>query len=1354
MDNALSIGKKAFAIAVAAATIVWSVGLASFAVPSAQAAASEGDLIKGTSLSTVYFYGYDGQRYTFPNEKTFFSWFADFDSTETISDGDLADIDLAGNAVVRPGTYWVKITSDPKTYAVSTDGTIRWVEDEATAVDFAGSDWASGIIDVPDAFFVDYTTGSSLMTADAFDGMLYMDGGDYYLALDGEKRLISSAGMTANNYQSKFFLDGASIDDSALTAGDDITSEVSALTDPSQMGGDVVTGGDMTVSLASSSAAAASVPNTATGVEVATYKFTAASAATLSALTVELTGLIDVDAILANGVYLYEGGERLTDGRSVNSSTRTTTFSSLGLSFDANETRYITVVVDMDTTITSGSFAFAIDSADSVDTDGDVAGTFPVTGHTMSVEDLDVGSITIEDTGSLADPSLGQADATIAKFKLSAGSVEDIDVNGVTLNINNAADQSEFVLLQGTDEVATGTDIGSDLVLFEFTDAFFLEAGSNETFTVKAKIGGEVDDTIVTSLENNADLDAVGRDFGFGVTVTNNYDGGAGEFSTVTVQGGDVTVAFNGPSAADVKDGADDFSLFDFSITSERWVDITNLTFAVTATDMFVSPDAALTDYRIVNTETGALVLGPEEATIAGEVGTVVFTDDLIIEAGETLDLTLTADMDATVAEANHTFIAVMDLTGAMTVEDEAGDAVTDIVPGSDLSGYTMTVQSPALTVALASTPTGDTSYVKGTSDVTVVGYNFTASNGSDLTVTDLTVTIFTDEDSGSAFSSGDDDGADVDVLTTDPADRINSCSLYDSSSGDLIAGPESVTDTTGVIIFESFSYAIPAGEAETAVVKCNLANVAPGTDDQFAWEIVDPTTAVSAEDDEGDALAAASINGGVTTTINTTPSTYISVTESGTLAVTDASDAPDSDFIMTGSTLNTAGKFRFDSSNEAFVVNRLTVTEEQAEADNATVDSDAYANNVSSVTISYPMEDGTTGNASGSLTGNEVTFNSLLFYVPKDDDAAVTVKVNVATSDRHSGSATSNEKIRMGLSRETTNDDQVRAVGQSSGVTLDDDDLTTIADGNAAQGIFVVRETKPTVALHSSSPSGSSKTPGDQEVYRFTVAANAGEDVVLNELIFAISSTDNGASGYNVCDAGNDGDAGAVIGATINGLDDSDFDLYNLSTLGTGTAIDADADWSFLDSDGSVCTDDTDNIDFAHVTFDDENIVPAGTSNTYALYINLNYISSDPDDSIQVTLASDPIVSTFLGASDLNETDLTETDTTLTVTASAGYTVGDVLCMDTDDTGCGTGDERMLLVSVTDGTTIVVVRGYMNSDPDSSDGNDALDDIDRMPSAFLWEDDGSETDTSVTQEIFGAYLVDSLPVTGNALGF
>src|SRR3989339_851464 len=211
MQHVIQTGKRALSVAVAAATIMFSAG-ATLLAPSMASAASAGDLIKGTSLSTVYYYGFDGMRYTFPNEKTFMTWYSDFDDVTTISDSALAAISLAGNVVYRPGSYWVKIQSDPKTYAVSTDGTIHWIESEEVAVDLAGSNWAMGIHDVSDVFFTDYSVGTSLMEAAAFDYMLYMDGGDYFIAMDGEKREVSSAGRSANNLQAGFFLDGTGID--------------------------------------------------------------------------------------------------------------------------------------------------------------------------------------------------------------------------------------------------------------------------------------------------------------------------------------------------------------------------------------------------------------------------------------------------------------------------------------------------------------------------------------------------------------------------------------------------------------------------------------------------------------------------------------------------------------------------------------------------------------------------------------------------------------------------------------------------------------------------------------------------------------------------------------------------------------------------------------------------------------------------------------------------------------------------------------------------------------------------------------------------------------------------------------
>ncbi|MCH8049300.1 hypothetical protein IH979_01145, partial [Patescibacteria group bacterium] len=438
--------------------------------------------------------------------------------------------------------------------------------------------------------------------------------------------------------------------------------------------------------------------------------------------------------------------------------------------------------------------------------------------------------------------------------------------------------------------------------------------------------------------------------------------------------------------------------------------------------------------------------------------------------------------------------------------------------------------------------------------------------------------------------------------------------------------------------------------------------------------------------------------------------------------------------------------KHRFDASDEAFVVDRLTVTEEEAEDDGNGTDSNAYANNISKVTISFPMSDGTTGSASGALTGNERTFEAIDFFIGKDDHAEVTTSVDVSVSDRSGGSATSNEEIRMGLSVDTSLDDQFRARGQSSGETLDDDDVT-VSTANDGMDVFPVRETRPTISLSASSPSGSGFVPGDQEVFRFNIAVHSNEDFVLEEVLFKLSSTDNSASSWNLCDQGGVG-AGEIA--------ESDFDLYNLSTTGTTTALDEDADWTLLTSDATECTDSTDLTSHALLELGtgDEETIPAGATHTLALYFDSTGASSADDDSVQFEIPTDPILSSasFLAGSDLTGA-LAATATTVPVTSSSAFSIGDIACMDTADDGCGTADEKMLVVAIPDGTSLSVVRGYLDTAIDPA-GNAATDDVDRLPGSLLWQDDGSTIVTTATEERWGSHLIDDLPVTGNPLGF
>ncbi|MCR4312047.1 MAG: M23 family metallopeptidase [Candidatus Uhrbacteria bacterium] len=119
-------------------------------------------LVRTPEVSTVYYCGQDGGRYVFQNESTFFSWYDNFDDVEFISTETMASLPLRGVVTYKPGSYMVKLLSVPKVYAVSRNGTLRWVVSSELASSLYGSNWASFVRDVPDGFFPSYSIGEDI----------------------------------------------------------------------------------------------------------------------------------------------------------------------------------------------------------------------------------------------------------------------------------------------------------------------------------------------------------------------------------------------------------------------------------------------------------------------------------------------------------------------------------------------------------------------------------------------------------------------------------------------------------------------------------------------------------------------------------------------------------------------------------------------------------------------------------------------------------------------------------------------------------------------------------------------------------------------------------------------------------------------------------------------------------------------------------------------------------------------------------------------------------------------------------------------------------------------------------------
>lgn len=193
---------------------------------------ARGRLVKG-SLPAVYYLGTDGQRYVFPNERIYASWYPDFSDVDEVGDDELADYALGGNVTYRPGTRLVKLTNDPKVYAVEPGGVLRWVTSEAVAEGVFGTGWAARVDDLPDGFFPAYSVGEDLEEARFPEGTLLEVGGTYFIVWAGSAHELTEDSFEDNGFQASFALE---VSDAGLPEGDRITVGKSYLYDTAQIG--------------------------------------------------------------------------------------------------------------------------------------------------------------------------------------------------------------------------------------------------------------------------------------------------------------------------------------------------------------------------------------------------------------------------------------------------------------------------------------------------------------------------------------------------------------------------------------------------------------------------------------------------------------------------------------------------------------------------------------------------------------------------------------------------------------------------------------------------------------------------------------------------------------------------------------------------------------------------------------------------------------------------------------------------------------------------------------------------------------------------------------------------------------
>ncbi len=983
--------KKAFSVSVVVATIFWAVGFAAF-VPVAASAASEGDLIKMEGNSSVYYYA-GGKRYVFPNESTYFSWYSDFSSVVTISASELQAIPLGDNVVIRPGTKLVKITTDPKVYAVSPNGTLHHIDSEARAIALFGADWATRVVDVPDAFFTNYEIGDAIDSDTHPEGSLIKYEGSseiYWINGDGEKQAFSSMdAFDANRFK---LADVVTVDDSiSYPDGEDITGAISSVTDTSQgaigtgNGGD---GGSLTVSLASDSPSATQIP-AGVSVHFGTFNLKATGGdVEITTLTMKASGL--GTATYMDSVTLYAGGTKVSTSKNVNSEGKATFNFADPIDVTSGTTKELDVWVTIESS-QSGFFAIGVENADAIGSDASsVSGSFPVNSATMQAEGgVTVGQLTFDASDNDTTANVGADDVSFVEFTAEASSTEDVWFQGITLRNNGnmrGDDLGMIYLYHDGNEIDSAVMDNEKYVSFSF-DAIEIESGQTESFEVRGDIdGGNANDTIQLYIKDDADVNAVGDLYGYQTSVVKTaFDTDDGDSTEITIEAGQLNINFNGTEvpAADIQIDKDNivFGLLEITAPDEA-IRITGLTLTSEG-----AADGELENAELKNLSSGGIV-DADSYTFGGTTGTAVFSEEFIIEAGETLELEVRADTTST-ADADDTIYFALSASNVTAEGETSGSTIStsDIIPSS-ITSKTMTVVASGLNHT-----------VKTLNAVNVIagstGKNIHKSEVKASTASDIRITAVTFEDNtGTNSYFTDNDITEAKLIIND--------SVVKTRSGDI-----SEAGGNNTLTFNGLNYTVPAGTTYTMYLQVSFASTKTGT---TAFNIEVDT--ITAKDSDSDS---------VSVTEDTTSGPTVTVYSTGVLDITGSNtetDAKQDIHVTGGAESGFLGAFKFDARFEDVKVKDFTIFVE----DDANI-----GDSIESVElVSYDQSTviGTTSQfASGNYDGDADTADLLVTFEDLDyvvGEAGVeTVYVRYTAKEMGNGAeqtATSGESVAFAI--------------------------------------------------------------------------------------------------------------------------------------------------------------------------------------------------------------------------------------------------------------------------------------------------------------------------------------------------
>jgi len=1020
-------------------------------------AASAGDLIKMDGNPAVYYLGSDDKRYVFPNANAYFTWYEDFSGVVTVSQSELESYSIGGNVTYRAGTYMVKITTDPKTYAVEPGGVLRWVTTEAVAESLYGAEWWSKIQDVPDPFFVNYdSSGADITDATYPDGVLVSETGGtttYYIEDSTKRPIADETAFNANNFNWDYVLTASSL--SGYTDGTSITGYVEAIATVAGPGTPEPTPaseGTLTISLASDTPAATTMVENAMWVKYTKFNLTASGGdVIIDSLQIERRGLAQ-DSNFSN-VYLVNATTNEMHGNEKTLSSNHTAYVTEDLTISNGTTQPMYIAATMGATMQAGEMASLAISEVNVKGNASVSGTLPVNGNEMTMNGtIAIGTVTISNPSlaTTATKEVGTTDLTMASIKLAVNSTEDIQIEKIIFYQSGTAADDDIANLNLVMEgvtLATVSEPDDKYVSFDLSSApITIKKGNEKNFELKGDIVDGSSRTINFDVYNKADILAKGKTYGF-YRVLSGYGSSAPYYNmteTITISTGTLIVSKAVVEGANIAESTNqqEIGAFYFNAQGEPII-VTQVVMEVN-TSTVAGELSNLTIYD----EDGTVVAGPQDKVDA-DPDTVTFTDTFTVPTG-IHTYRVKADLDSGFLADDWVRLDFASGPDAdVTAKgDTTGNAVTPS-PTSEIQGDQVTVKIGDLNVSTSASPAAQT-VTAGTNEYIFAKFVLDATqSGEDIKVTQLLV-----------------------KHTTSAANihnNITGITLYDGSTAlnSPKSGENSTTSSTATsTITLTDPLIITKGLSKTIVLKGDISGSA-SADDTHKFGLVGSSCATVYGNASGNAI---------TEDITNSDGQLMTIVAAGTIQMSNAGSNPADGLVLADAT-NDIGVFNFRALYENISVEKLGFT----------ITSDKYIN-----ISKLELYDGATKLGDLEVTGNNATITPSSLIIPQNTTKTLTLKAKThAVGPDDSGTSGDNFVVTL---------TGMDAKGASTGSTS----VTKTGLDATLTNTHYIFKSIPTVTKVALSGMG-----GDiQDLFKFTVTADSKGEIGFYKASFAVTTT------------------------------------------------------------------------------------------------------------------------------------------------------------------------------------------------------------------------------------------------------